>query len=128
MISTHKGYTQHHGILVEHQVDNCKQTILVRAIQTSALCQESFSSLVHWASLALRTSLPAASSLLPGISGCQQWGCLELAWECQHLQSPGELREDQLRFCFLLSNKGAEMPPRAYHPVFGLEGTQSWSQ
>lgn len=128
MISAHKGYTQHHGTLVEHQADNCKQTILVRAIQTSALCQESFSSLVHWASLALWTSLPAASSLLPGISECQQWGCLELAWECQHLQSPGELREDQLRFCFLLSSKGAEMPPRAYHPVFGLEGTQSWSQ
>lgn len=80
--------------------------------------------LLHWAPLNLQTQLSAASSLLPGTSGCVSARLFRACLGVSTLLSPRELREE---FLLLLFSRGAEMPPQACHPVFGLEGTQSWS-
>ena len=74
--------------------------------------------------LNLQTQLSAASSLLPGISGCVSARLFRACLGVSTLQSPRELKEE---FLLLLFSRGAEVPPQACHPVFGLEGTQSWS-
>lgn len=102
------GYVQHQRPSVEcghwpiGMDANYTQTVQERAIWTSALCLESFSSLPQWASLALWTLFPAASSLLPRTSGHR--GC-HLAHAPEDTYSILGHRENQTLFCFSFSAK-----------------------
>ena len=133
-MSAPRGSVQHHWTLVEHghqpirMVANFKQTIPMHAIWTSALRLESFSSLLQWASLALRTLFSAASSLLPRISESLSRGLFRACLEVSMLTVSWETKRRPTSFLVLLFSKGAEMALRPCCPVFGLEGPHSWSQ
>lgn len=66
---------------------------------------------------------------LPSPWNIRAWGggcCLARAWECQHLEYPGE-QGKPTPFLFLLFSKGAEKLPRPCCPVFGRACAWSWS-